>query len=379
MKKDIRKERSKEFLVEAEDAIVGLGKDLLALERVFKSGSIDAPLVNRIFRSAHTLKGICCVFDFEDMISLSHEVEDTLDSIRVGRRSLTDTLLGALLGAHSLFERMAASAGEVDFSDELKSVTVLLSKGEGKRRSRRKEDHVDSKLIGLLSEYEEHRLIESIKEKKRVLKVKTTLPLTRFDKEYETLIRLLEIDSEVIATLPATKSAPADMVSIEMLIGTGTELAKLSRELNKKIKSDVKVVSARTGMKKLLDSEGKIEVAPSRAYVSSLATTTEETFRSAADTVRVKISKLDSVMNIVGELSLLKTGISKLSQELKNEKPYSAYGIELGRLEKLLDRKFSELRDSLLDVRMVKIGQLFGRYDTLISRLSRKTGKEVKM
>jgi two-component system chemotaxis sensor kinase CheA len=51
----------------------------------------------------------------------------------------------------------------------------------------------------------------------------------------------------------------------------------------------------------------------------------------------------------------------------------------LTRLEKHLDRRFVELRDSVLDVRLVQIGQLFSRYETMLSLLCRKMGKDIRM
>ena len=91
------------------------------------------------------------------------------------------------------------------------------------------------------------------------------------------------------------------------------------------------------------------------------------------------IDKLDSIMNIVSELGMLKSSVARLSAELKNDTRHSLYGIELSRIETYLERKFGELRDSVLDIRMVPIGQLFNRFETFITKLARETGKEIKL
>jgi two-component system chemotaxis sensor kinase CheA len=376
VKKTSKKERSGEFMAEAEEALQTLGKGLLELESAHRLGSIDPALVNGIFRSAHTLKGICGVYDYGDMIRLSHAMEDALDAVRMGRVDLDDAFLGDILHAHGLLERMAASGGEGDFKDELKDARVFLRRGWEKKR-RRKEDHVDHKLVDQLTEYEEHRLVENIKSGKGILRLRTRFPLASFDKAYETLLELVKSRGEVIATLPAGENNHAGSVAIELLVGTMMDAGRLSRELAEGGAKDVELSSAGGDFKAALGLVYPKDAPVARPVLS--AHDTDDSPRSTTNTVRVDIAKLDNVMNIVGELSLLKASISKLSHEFRGEHPYSAHGIELSRIEKHLDRKFSELRDSLLDVRMVPIGQLFGRYETLLSRLARMTGKEIRM
>ena len=104
-----------------------------------------------------------------------------------------------------------------------------------------------------------------------------------------------------------------------------------------------------------------------------------ETLRRASDTVRVKIDKLDNLMNIVSELGIIKSSVESMSAELKNEGGLSFYGIELSRIGKDLERKFTELRDGVLGVRMIPMGTLFNRFDTFVDRLSRESGKEVRI
>ena len=116
------------FLRRRREILASLGKDLLKLERAFNSGTINPALVNSIFRSAHTLKGISGIFDISDMILLCHELEDQLDAVRLGRVPLTDDLIDSVMQAHALLERMASSGSNADYSSELTVVVASLRK-----------------------------------------------------------------------------------------------------------------------------------------------------------------------------------------------------------------------------------------------------------
>ena len=372
-KKNQKLERAREFASEVEDLLEILGKGLLELDKSFKGGFVEPTLINGIFRSAHTLKGVCGVFDFNEMVSLSHALENALDSIRLGKALLNEELLDSVLRAHELMLTMASTGEAKGISKELQALEKVLKRSSQKSKARRKEDHVDLKLLGLLTEYEEHRLVESIKQDNNILIIEVNFHLKDFDKEYDNFVKLLQSEAEVIATLPSKKKAKGEMVRLEMLAGTRVGKETLTDYLSSAVGGSVTLVNANPIIKGAPGLSWEPEM-PEKVEESS-----PETIGLATNSVRVNIGKLDGVMNLVGDLGLLKVSLELLAQEVRGEMPYSEYGRELSRLGKHLDRKFIELRDSLLDIRMVQIGQLFSRYEALLSRLGRKTGKQVRM
>src|SRR5579884_4235563 len=82
-----------EFLSEAQELVDGLGRDLLSLDAGLKTGKLEAELINDIFRAVHTLKGLAGLFGATRMAGLSHELEDVLDDLRLGRVELTQGVL----------------------------------------------------------------------------------------------------------------------------------------------------------------------------------------------------------------------------------------------------------------------------------------------
>ena len=366
---DLKSERFREFLAEAEDILNSMGKGLNKLGKGVKAGIIDPAVLNGIFRSAHTLKGMCGVFEFRELADLSHCLEDTLDLLRLGRAALTDEILYSIINAHDLMAKILASKGSGDFTGEIDGVKAGLSRVHVKKP--RPKEEFAKEFISVLTEYEEHRLRESLREGRNIFVVNVRFPITSFDKGYMALTELLKTESEVIATLPSAKTSH-DLLFFDILIGTSRDKAFISGLIKGMADPEIRVLAEPSPKP---DREPVLEIIKGTGQQSSR----NGTLKRVSNTVRVNISKLDYIMNIISELGILKSSISALSTELKGDGEFSVYGLELSRAEKNLERKLSELRDSVLDVRMVPIGQLFGRFDTFLGKLARDAGKEIRI
>ena len=99
-----------EFVSEAQENIDALGRDLLRLDR--GGGEPDPDLLNAVFRAAHTLKGLSSMFGVERMARLAHALEDMLDDVRMGRRTLDAAGVDLLLEAPEVFGRILAEESE---------------------------------------------------------------------------------------------------------------------------------------------------------------------------------------------------------------------------------------------------------------------------
>lgn len=345
-----------------------MGKGLLKLGKGVKAGVIDPAVLNSIFRSAHTLKGMSGIFDFRDMATLSHSLEDTLDLLRLGRIALTDDVLYCVMSAHSLLVKILASKGTGEFGGEIEALRENLAQSHVKKA--RPKEEISKDLVSVLTEYEEHRLRECLREGHNVFIVNVKFPITSFDKGYVALTELLKTEAEVIATLPSTKTSH-EVLFFDILIGTKKDRPFITDLIKNAADADIRVLSE--------PASKPTQSIPTIDEMKGHGPQSRETLRRVSNTVRVNIAKLDHIMNIISDLGILKSSIAALGAELKNERELSVYGIELSRAEKMLERKLSELRDSVLDVRMVPIGQLFGRFDTFIGKIAREAGKEVRV
>src|SRR5262249_62279824 len=90
----------------AQEIVEGLGRDLLAIDEGVRAGRVDPGLVNDVFRAVHTLKGLAGLFGASRMSSLSHELEELLDHLRLGRVELTPSVLDLLFRSVELYGRI---------------------------------------------------------------------------------------------------------------------------------------------------------------------------------------------------------------------------------------------------------------------------------
>jgi len=372
-------ERFKEFLAEAEDILNSMSKGLMKLGKGVKAGIIDPAVLNSIFRSAHTLKGMSGIFDFNDLATLSHSLEDTLDLLRLGKASLTDEVLDAVIASHAMLVRIISTKGKEDYTADIGALKERLKSSCLAKKPEQK-DKIDKEILSVLTEYEEHRLRENLRGGRNIFIVKVRFPITSFDRGYVALTDMLKADSELIATLPSTKSSH-EMLHFDILIGTRNTREHITKTVTAMAEAEIAVLSdaSSSPRRAAAGREPALEVIKGQGEANKHSGASTESLRRVSNTVRVDIGKLDYIMSIISELGILKTTMASLSTRLRNEKDFSVYGIELARSNKNLERKLSELRDSVLNVRMVPIGQLFGRFETFLVKLSREAGKEVRM
>ncbi len=386
---DPKTERSKEFLFEAEDAIHALGTNLVRLGRCVKAGVIDHTILNSVFRAAHTIKGMAGVFESSALATLTHSLEDALDTLRLGRAVLREDVMDCLFSAHEVMQRIMEErrkelCGEqhehernflTEISNIKRSLSISMSP-HSKESDGAEKRALGGDIFAVLTEYEVHRLKENLKHGKKAFIVNTRFSLEDLERGYANFTELLKSQSEVIATLPSKKTSP-EVFSFDILIASGIGRAELLEIVKKSgYEFSIRQISESDGLEKRQEARPSLEVISDSAQAVKVR---KETLRKPSSSLRVNISKIEGIMNSISELGVLKAGISDLSARLRNEPGTSFYGIEISRIERHLERKLSELRDSVLDIRMVPVGELFGRYEAFLSRLARQSGKEISI
>ncbi|WP_141619083.1 chemotaxis protein CheA [Myxococcus sp. AB036A] len=123
--------------------------------------------------------------------------------------------------------------------------------------------------------------------------------------------------------------------------------------------------------------------APAGAPVSTPAALTADTsLRSLTQTVRVDIGRLDGLINMVGELLLIKANLQRLAESARQDGAVALsklFGQELARETRGLERKLEALQEGLLEARMVPVGQVFDKLARLVRRITREAGKEIEL
>ena len=367
----------KEFLAEAEDILAELSNNLLKLEKEIDAGAVEPAVVNSIFRSAHTLKGISGMFGVTEMQIITHKMEDILDSLRMGRITINREGVKVLFEIVDLLNEIVLARGKGDTfeMDKIDSAILKLDNVAGASASivspYPEEVDIDRDILSVLSEYEEFRLKENIRTGNIILVIGAEFPITVFDAGLVEMTEYLKSIGEVIAILPSA-SDDKEKLHFDILFGANKDVASINDMLRGR-NLTVKVVSGRLITKAAESVERFI---PDFQIESKME---EGTLRSVSNTVRVDITKLDNIMNTVGELSQLKTSIAQIVNRLRLETGFAGFAAELSKIDKYLEKRLAELQERMIEVRLVPINQLFDKFVRVVRRFSEEMDKEIEL
>ncbi|MDP3937828.1 MAG: chemotaxis protein CheA [Deltaproteobacteria bacterium] len=383
---DISKKALQEFLSEAEEIIEKLNQDLLLLEEAAPGGAVDPDLLNEIFRSAHSLKGLSGMFGFSKVMSLSHNLENLLDRLRMGKVSLTAPVTDVLLSTVELLRKIVAQTSEGGDEFEERQIDGIIARLESVLSDDRAADEsgpldeleIDPEMLNVLTEYEEHRLIENVRQRRRIYMVHANFDLLTFDQALGELTAQLKQHGEVITTLPAASPSKETEIEFEIIVGSDLRESVI-REALQRSGAKLKEIAYRNPRKQD-DGQRFDDGMPSSTGMS------RETFdegvsslKSVSETVRVDIRKLDFLMNLVGELGQVKSKMQQLTEIFKGKREHEGPADLIRKIAKDFDRKLAELQTGVMDVRMVPLRQVFDKLSRIVKTTARDLRKNVAL
>ncbi|MCM2356522.1 MAG: chemotaxis protein CheA [Geobacteraceae bacterium] len=362
-----------DFLAEAEEIIDQLSLDLVGLSDCAESGDCRPELVNSVFRGAHSLKGLAGMFGFAEIAELAHNLENLLDSLRLGRVSLDQGTMGVLFDSMDLMGNLVRGAGKE--TAEAQTVAQAVARINSCSAAARITDlssplarlGLPAKVLNTLTEYEEHRLLENAKRGRGIYSIRASFNLATFDQDLGELTDILKREGEVISTLPSSGGGLGLCIDFEILYGSDKDVVEVAA-----------MVEGENVAVTRLDTAGRPAVPEPAESLPAAGEDTALTAKSFSQTVRVDIAKLDELMNIVGELVLCHSTIADLTLRMRRD-GFSTLSLELSKAAKGLERKLTDLQKGVMEIRMIPVGQLFEKMSRIVRKISREQGKKVEL
>jgi two-component system chemotaxis sensor kinase CheA len=372
-----------EFTSEAEELLDTLSRDLVDFEA--QGASVRPELVNKIFREVHSLKGLAGMLGFGDISELSHSLEDMLDRLRMGKVEITKDLIDLLYDSVDSLNRLVIAihdpsvGGLVDIAALATRIhQVITHQPQRKHDDPFAELTLDEQTKKSLTEYEEHRLLENVRGGKTILSLAVTFDFSDFDERLRALTaNLSDAGGEVISTLPALPTGNINGIAFRLLYGSTLNEAAVQLLAPEAEVTSLRKGSATTAARPAASVEAAAPVAAERVEREE-----ELSLRSLSQTVRVDISRLDHVMNIVGELIIEKTQLESLTRAAAqgtSAQHARMTSHELGKIARNLDRKLNELQKSVIEIRMVPVGQIYSKLSRIVRKTARELNKEIEL
>ena len=384
------------FLEEAREHLQTLNRCVLDLEH--DPGNLQ--ILDEIFRSAHTIKGMSATMGYAAIAELTHEMENVLDLLRKGtlkaHAGIIDTLFQCVDRLEQLVEEVVSGqSGGVEVA-ALSAKLAALAKGELEPAvvfetvvPAVAEDNVKTDIA--LNETEEQLVNSALAQGMQVFQLKIGIREGTLLKSVRAYMAMKALDElgDVIKTDPLVEDLEKDNFGQEFSVVLVTEIA--ADKVRETILSIAEIetviaipcASSEAGMNR-----------PQVEEKTSMATITDAILEPAPEAMkelpkeakaidpaiaktksrallRVDAEKLDSLLNLVGELVINKTRLQQigLSNQLQ----------ELSEAIEQMDRVTTDLQGVVMKLRMVPVGQVFNRFPRMVRDLSHSLGKEINL
>lgn len=420
-----------DFLVEAGEILEQLSEQLVELEQ----RPDDKDLLNAIFRGFHTVKGGAGFLQLDNMVECCHVTENLFDILRNGKRVVTSELMDVVLQAldtvnaqfadvqqrqdprsadPELINSLARLVACEDLAEDATEAAVAPSSdvtvaesveppaaepasedkddlfGEGDTVASAGDDITDAefeKLVDAVSD-------KQVNDKPDTVGVSLASDSNEItDDEFESLLDQLHgqgkgpgAKAASAAPVPEKKEAPPAATNASGELISDDEFENLLDQLHGKGKGPTKqgdTTAAPAASSPPPPPPPKVtpppaaaskpnpEPAKPAAAAKPAPAPARDAAPAAETTVRVDTQRLDDIMNMVGELVLVRNRLVRLGDKISDE--------SLGKAVSNLDVVTADLQTSVMKTRMQPIKKVFGRFPRVVRDLARNLKKEINL
>lgn len=342
------------FLSESAEYIQAITDGLLALE----SDPNDLEPVETVFRGAHSLKGMSAAMGYNRTAELTHKMESLMDTVRQRVQpidsSLIDLMLKAVDALKELIDDESSGGQSVDVGTLVSAIIERTDHpgGAGGGESTREQAAQPETPQGADVTGGEEFLVAITLTETCVLKAV---------RAYMAIKRLGHMGT-VVETHPTAREIEDEEFdrTFEVLLRTLSDAEAIDRAVM--AISEVEGVKVTQVEKKPAEKTAEQEPRPAngKRSVPKLAET---------QTVRISIGHLDNMVNLVGELVIIRSRLDKIAHELGSG--------ELRETLSVLEQVSGELQHEVMQTRMVPVGNIFNRFPRMVRDLARDLGKDV--
>ena len=403
------------FLDESHEHLQSLNDGLLGLE----DNAEDLSILNEIFRNAHTLKGMSATMGYNKIAELTHEMEDVLDMLRKEQLKVNGDIIDTLFKCIDSLEQMINNVANgdpedlVDVSGLVAKLTAIM-KGDNAAPAPAPTTAAQpaqpaqtaqpapstptakapTDLPVELSDTEINIIAEAEKSAMHGVYLKVTLTescLLKSARSYMVMNALDEL-GEVIRTIPVAEELEQEQFdhSFEVILITHADLDPIKEavmgvsEVESVEAQSIKVAAPQPApepapapqpsqpanapgpSKSSAPVNAQPKPAPQPAQAQAAAKKSH-----AGQSVRVDIEKLDTLMNLMGELVINKVRLEQIGQTHRLS--------ELTETLEQMDRVTTDLQNIVMKVRMVPVSQVFNRFPRMVRDVTKELNKEINL
>jgi two-component system, chemotaxis family, sensor kinase CheA len=381
------------FLAETEDHLQTLEEGLVRIEQE----DVDTDLIQSLFRAAHTIKGMAGMIGHKRLTELTHALETVFDGVRKERlpisTPLVDACLAAVDGLRSLRDEVERPA------DNSVDVRALIDDLNGFHEMA--EEHVEKKETGKaapLPTIVDGIRIEAEISPKSVASAARAFQLMMALQNAGEILQMTPTAEQIDSALPVKQffgivRLQQSLQSMLQEMDTISELERLvvdgkvvfppieGAKVTPKVTPQVQ--PAEVIVPELVQAQAALPVPPAPQKATPKAPSSgsgdQGKDRGGDKTIRTSVERLDTLMNLVGELITDRNRLYLMRHQLeasfKDQEQIGALGDTILHIGRLTD----QLQEEVMHIRMLPVANVFSKFPRMVRDLAQKTGKDIEL
>ncbi|PAD84259.1 chemotaxis protein CheA [Niallia circulans] len=384
------------FIEESKEHLQACNEHLLELEK----DPENLQIVNEIFRAAHTLKGMSATMGYEDLASLTHQMENVLDAIRnkkiIFSPEILDVIFLAVDDLDAMVESIASGGDGKRNVEVVVEKLIQIEKGLPLNQNTAEAEVAVTAIEDApakqnqYDEFETTVLQQSSDQGFFTYEINITLKsdcLLKAARVYM-IFEALESLGEVVKSIPPVEELEEEKFDYDFMV------TLISKEAADKIEASVMKVSevekvavreffanSQSAKQQTIVETPVVEAVQAKTDNTSVTenSTPAETKQTEKQTgtkvsnktIRVNIERLDILMNLFEELVIDRGRLEQISSTLKDQ--------ELHETVERMSRVTGDLQNIILNMRMVPVETVFNRFPRMVRQLARDLNKKIDL
>ena len=362
------------FFEESDEYLEILNDRILVLEE----NPEDSSIIDEIFRSAHTLKGMAATMGYDDMAKLTHSMENVFELFRSHQKKVSTDIINLIFKCLDRLSDIVedlreGNSGEKDISDLIDELEAVHSDKEEQPKDMKKNlktEELSSSDFMVIKEarakgYEAYDILVEISEDCTLKGPRAFLIVTK----------LKEV-GELLASFPAVEDLQdgeyEDSFRLICLSKDKIERVQSVVENNAEIERvTVKLVEEKKSIKEKKETKDQATVQLKKNKPVNKNKNKKTSVISNNQSIRVQLDKLDSFMNLVSELVIYRTRLEDINTRIESD--------EMTEPLEQVSKITSDLQDLVLSIRMEAVNVVFNRFPRMIRDLSQDLGKSMNL
>ncbi len=379
------------FIEESKEHLQACNENLLELEK----NPSDLRIVNEIFRSAHTLKGMSATMGYEDTADLTHKMENVLDAIRNEKIVVSTAILDVVFTAVDHLEAMvmdiaSGGTGKRDVSATVKDLNAI-EKGElavvdTAEIAATIVEKTNQHSFLTYDEFELTVISQSHEQGFNTYEISVSLREDCLLKAARVFMvfELLEKMGDVSKSSPSVDQLESEQFDTQFHVSLVTnepaddvqkKLMKVSEVVEVVVHSvTIEQLQSRNNASPVVENENQSQSTSSSNNVAVAQNATNaptKGVQAGNKTIRVNIERLDILMNLFEELVIDRGRLQSISSELNHS--------ELDETVERMTRISGDLQTIILTMRMVQVETVFNRFPKMVRQLARDLNKKINL